>query len=208
MQQIFCDRVPCLFMQNPTPSPRPNPPNKNPNGLKPTLINIGWLVVWFLVMTFALTRMPQRPEQVPYSEFLTQVESGQVAAVRVSERRIEYTLKPSDDAVLEGETAAPNVSVTTPLPADPDLPRLLRNHDVEITAVPASNWLGGLWSLLFPLLMLWFLWGAFSNRIQEGPAALSVGKSKARIYSQTDHRVTFDDVAGVDARNCWLSQRF
>ncbi|MEM1253873.1 MAG: ATP-dependent zinc metalloprotease FtsH [Cyanobacteria bacterium P01_H01_bin.21] len=193
-------------MQNPTPSPRPTPPDKNPNGLKPTLINIGWLVVWFLVMTFALTRMPQRPEQVPYSEFLTQVESGQVAAVRVSERRIEYTLKPTDDAVLEGETAEPNISVTTPLPADPDLSRLLRHHDVEITAVPASNWVGGLWSLLFPLLMVWFLWGAFSNRMQEGPAALSVGKSKARIYSQTEHRVTFDDVAGVDEAKAELQE--
>ena len=193
-------------MQNPTPSPRPNPPNQNPNGLKPTLVNIGWLVVWFLVMTFTLTRMPPRSEQVPYSEFLTQVESGQVAAVRVSERRIEYRLKPADDAVLEGETADPSVSVTTPLPADPDLPRLLRSHAVEITAVPVSNWVGGLWSLLFPLLMLWFLWGAFSNRIQEGPAALSVGKSKARIYSQTEHRVTFDDVAGVDEAKAELQE--
>ena len=193
-------------MQNPTPSPRPNPPNQHPNGLTPTLVNIGWLVVWFLVMTFALTRMPQRPEQVPYSEFLTQVESGQVAAVKVSERRIEYTLNPPNDAVLEGETADPNISVTTPLPADPDLPRLLRHQDVEITAVPASNWAGGLWSLLFPLLMLWFLWGAFSNRMQEGPAALSVGKSKARIYSQTDHHVTFDDVAGVDEAKAELQE--
>ena len=194
-------------MRKPAPSPRSNPPNENPNGVRSTLINVGWLMVWFLIMMFTLTRMPQRPEEVPYSEFLTQVESGQVATVKVSEHRIEYTLNPSTDSALTEEQSDPEMAVTIPLPADPDLSRILRNHDVEITAAPATgNWLGGLWSLLFPLLILWILWGAFSNRIQEGPAALSVGKSKARIYSQEGHRVTFDDVAGVDEAKAELQE--
>lgn len=175
-----------------------NSPQEKFQGSRFDLIHLGWLLVWLLIMMVAISRMPQRPKEVPYSEFLSQVESGQVATAQVSEHQIAYTIrKAADEAADEAD---PETSITTPLPADPDLSRILRNHDVEITAIPANrgNWIGGLWGLLFPLLMLWILWGAFANRMQEGPAALNVGKSKARIYSQGSTQVTFDDVAGVD----------
>lgn len=157
-------------------------------------------MVWLLIMMFTVTRMPQRSEEVAYSEFLNQVESGQVAKVNISEHQIQYTLKTSADQEPADPEAAPKTSVTTPLPDDPDLSRILRRHGVEITATAANerNWLVGLWSLAFPLLLLWILWGVFANRMQEGPAALNVGKSKARIYAQGSTHVTFDDVAGVD----------
>ena len=195
-------------MQKPTPSPHSNPPKDSPGGVRPTLINLGWLLIWLLIMMFTITRMPQRPKEVPYSEFLTQVESGQVAAVQVSEHQIEYTLKPSADQDIADDKAEPEISITRPLPADPDLSRILRDNDVEITALPASegNWLGILWSLMLPLLIIWMLWGAFANRMQEGPAALNVGKSKARIYSQSGNSVTFDDVAGVDEAKAELQE--
>ena len=181
-------------------SPRSNPPQENSPGFKLTFINFGWLVVWLLIMMFTVSRMPQRSEEVPYSKFLTQVESGQVIKVDISEHQIQYTLKtPTDQETVDTEAAA-ITSVTTPLPNDPDLSRILRRHGVEITATATNeqNWLVGLWSLIFPLLLLWMLWGVFANRMQEGPAALNVGKSKARIYAQGSTQVTFDDVAGVD----------
>ena len=163
---------------------------------------------WFLLMMFAVTRMPQSPEDVPYSEFLTQVESDEVATVHVSEHRIEYTLKtPTDQETVDNETT-PTTSVTTPLPDDPDLSRILRRHGVEITAISTNekNWLVGIWSLVFPLLLLWILWSAFANRTQEGPAIFGVGKSKARVYSQRGNHVTFDDVAGVDEAKAELQE--
>lgn len=181
-------------------SPRSNPPQENSPGFKSSLINLGWLVVWLLIMTFTVTRMPQRPEEVPYSEFLTQVESGQVVKVNISEHQIQYTLKtPADQETIDTE-ATSITSVTTPLPDDPDLSRILRRHGVEITATAVNerNWFVGLWSLAFPLLLLWMLWGSLANRMQGGPAALNVGKSKARIYAQGSTHITFDDVAGVD----------
>lgn len=181
-------------------SPRPTPPQENSPAFKSTFINLGWLAVWLLIMTFTVSRIPQQPEEIPYSEFLTQVESGQVAKVNISEHQIQYTLKTLADQDIVDTEAAPQTSVTTPLPEDPDLSRILRRHGVEITATAANerNWLVGLWSLIFPLLLLWMLWGVFANRMQEGPAALNVGKSKARIYAQGSTHVTFDDVAGVD----------
>ncbi|MFG6102678.1 ATP-dependent zinc metalloprotease FtsH [Leptothoe sp. EHU-05/26/07-4] len=193
-------------MQNRTP-PRSSPPKDNPTGWRPALINLSWLMVWLLIMVFTMTRMPERPEAVPYSEFLTQVESGQVATVKISEHEIEYTLIPVDTSLNDEAATQPEVATTTPLPADPDLSRILRQHDVEITALPTNGrWVGGLWSLLFPLLIVWILWGSFANRMQAGPAALSVGKSKARIYSQSGNSVTFDDVAGVDEAKAELQE--
>ncbi|NEZ61336.1 ATP-dependent metallopeptidase FtsH/Yme1/Tma family protein [Leptolyngbyaceae cyanobacterium CCMR0082] len=193
-------------MQNRTP-PRSSPPKDNPTGWRPALINLSWLMVWLLIMVFTMTRMPERPEAVPYSEFLTQVESGQVATVKISEHEIEYTLISVDTSLNDEAATQPEVATTTPLPADPDLSRILRQHDVEITALPTNGrWVGGLWSLLFPLLIVWILWGSFANRMQAGPAALSVGKSKARIYSQSGNSVTFDDVAGVDEAKVELQE--
>ncbi|EKU99994.1 ATP-dependent metalloprotease FtsH [Leptolyngbya sp. PCC 7375] len=193
-------------MQNRTP-PRSSPPKDNPTGWRPALINLSWLMVWLLIMVFTMTRMPERPEAVPYSEFLTQVESGQVATVKISEHEIEYTLIPVDTSLNDEAATQPEVATTTPLPADPDLSRILRQHDVEITALPTNGrWVGGLWSLLFPLLIVWILWGSFAKRMQAGPAALSVGKSKARIYSQSGNSVTFDDVAGVDEAKAELQE--
>ncbi|MEM9092570.1 MAG: ATP-dependent zinc metalloprotease FtsH [Cyanobacteria bacterium P01_F01_bin.53] len=181
-------------------SPRSNPPQENSPGFKSTLINLGWLMVWLLIMTFTVARMPQGPEEVPYSEFLTQVESGQVVKVNISEHQIQYTLKPPAEQETVDTEATSITSVTTPLPDDPDLTRILRRHGVEITATAVNerNWLVGLWSLAFPLLLLWMLWGSLANRMQGGPAALNVGKSKARIYAQGSTHVTFDDVASVD----------
>lgn len=184
-------------------SPHSNSPKENSPGFKSTLINLGWLVAWLLIMTFTLARMPQRPEEVPYSEFFTQVESDQVDKVNISERQIQYTLKtPTGQETLDPE-ATSQTSVTTPLSDDPDLSRILRRHGVEITATAADekHWLVGLWSLAFPLLLLWMLWGSFANRMQGGPAALNVGKSKARIYAQGSTHVTFCPET-VENRDC------
>lgn len=154
-----------------------------------------------------ITRVPRQAE-IPYSEFIDQVESGQVATAKVGTNRIEYTLKTTPAAIDVGEASAPETQITTPLPADADLPRILRNHEVEITALPAESggWLGGLMGLLFPLVMLWLIWNLVTNRAQAGPAALNVGKSKARIYSEGGTRITFDDVAGVDEAKAELQE--
>ena len=84
---------------------------------------------------------------------------------------------------------------------DPDLISTLHKHGVEYRAEVVSHWLGNILSnWIVPLVLMFVIWGVLMRRMgQQGPGALSVGKSKAKIYeADPDTRVTFADVAGVD----------
>ncbi|MGF1514582.1 MAG: ATP-dependent zinc metalloprotease FtsH [Elainellaceae cyanobacterium] len=185
-------------MSNSNPQPSSNP--------RRLIGGLGWMAIWLLVLVMSLLQAPRRKE-VPYSQFVDQVESGRVTTVTISPKRIEYTLR-SAPSLLAEETSTPEIWVTTPLPTDTDLPNILRSHDVEIAvrAVQDGGWLGGLLGLLFPFFIIWVVWSALRRQASAGPAALSIGKSKARIYSEGNTRVTFEDVAGVDEAKAELQE--
>jgi len=161
--------------------------------------------MWFFVIVLATNRTP-RPDEVPYSQFIHQVESGQVEAVKVGSKRIEYTLKSSDTSA-NGEFEVKDLLMTKPLPEDAELPSILRAHDVEITALPEEgNWMGGVFALLLPWLLLWLLLSFWGRSGGANSPAFNVGKSKARMYLDMGNRITFDDVAGVDEAKAELQE--
>ena len=185
---------------------RSNPSPEPFQILRQLLGSVVWLILWLCIMV-AVTRGP-RHEKVPYSQFIDQVERGYVTAVVVGPRQIEYQLSSSSGLAPLPNATEVDTWITTPLPNDPELANLLRTHQVEITVQPTSNggWMEGAWGFLLPLFLVWLLWGLISNRMTSGPAALSVGKSKARIYSEEGARVTFDDVAGIDEAKAELQE--
>ena len=192
-------------MQNNTNRQPPLPEDSSP-GPRQWMGSLTWIIIWVLLITLSINRAP-RQQEVPYSQFIDQVESGEVATVKIGASKIEYQLTPTRTGEETADAEAPATLRTRPLPEDAELPQILRRHDVEITALPATGgWFGGIMGLLFPLLLLWILWNAMSLRSQAGPAALSVGKSNARIYSNGRHPVTFDDVAGVDEAKAELEE--
>lgn len=194
-------------MSNNIPTPPSQHPQETPAGPVQWLSILVWLVMWFFVIMLLTSRTPRR-EEVPYSEFVHQVESGQVATAKVGSHKIEYTLRTQPDVTATDDSSAEATQITRPLPADADLPGILRAHEVEITALPIQDrgGIGGFWSLLLPLMMLWILLSFFVNRTRTGSPAFNVGKSKARIYSETGNRVTFEDVAGVDEAKVELQE--
>jgi cell division protease FtsH len=159
------------------------------------------LLLNFILLPALRPRLPE----VPYSDFIEQVENGQVARAIVSPNRIQYMLKPKPGA----ENQAPIVLETTPVALDLDLPKILRENDVEFAAPPPDNtgWIGTVLSWVVPPLVFFGIWAWLFNRAQgAGPAALTVGKSKARIYSEGVTGVKFDDVAGVDEAKAELQE--
>ncbi|NEQ48109.1 MAG: ATP-dependent zinc metalloprotease FtsH [Leptolyngbya sp. SIOISBB] len=191
-------------MPNTPAKPPPRPPQDLPTGPAQWANILIWLVMWFFLITL-LTSRGARKVEIPYSQFIDQVESGEVATVKVGPRKIEYTLKVSPEDGVAEDLPAGETLTTRPLPADADLPGILRAHDVEITALPSGGE-RNLWALLLPFVLLWVLLSLLSNRGGTGSPIFNVGKSKARIYSDTENSVTFDDVAGVDEAKAELQE--
>jgi cell division protease FtsH len=163
----------------------------------------GSLLLWFLLfllLNLVLLRVPTQ-QQVPYSTFINQVEQGEVVRAEIGAEQIRYELK--------SEQPGQKVFVTHPVTPDPDLPKILREHKVEYSAMPPSGmgWIAMVLSWVVPPLIFLGIWGWLISRSQmEGPAALTVGKSKARIYSEGSTGVTFADVAGVDEAKVELQE--
>ncbi|BAZ28412.1 FtsH peptidase [Cylindrospermum sp. NIES-4074] len=158
------------------------------------------LLLNLIVSNFLGTRLPQ----VPYSTFLTQVEAGEVVRAIVGSDRIQYAIKTQTP---DGKTIE-KVYTTTPVALDLDLPKILRQHNVEFTAPPPNQngWIGTLISWVAPPIIFFGIWGFLLSRQGGGPAALTVGKSKARIYSEGSTGVKFTDVAGVDEGKAELEE--
>ncbi len=172
-----------------------NPPSNSSRKIKPPKIrNIaGSFLLWFgLLMLINWVAFEQtKPEQIPYSDFVAQVEADRIASAVISSSRIEYSLKGAQPE---------QVLVTTPVALDLDLPGILREHRVKFSArSPNENSWMNLLAWVVPALLFMGVWSSLSSQGGiGGTAALTVGKSKARIYSEGDTGVTFDDVAGVD----------
>ncbi len=127
--------------------------------------------------------------QVPFSDFLAQVETGRVADVTI---RGQEVIGKYDDGT-EFRTFAP---------ANADIVQPLTTNSVRFTAAPEPK-PGLLTSLLvsaFPILLLIGVWIYVMRRMQGGGSGgvMGFGKSKARMLNQDTRRVTFEDVAGID----------
>ncbi|SKA14356.1 ATP-dependent zinc metalloprotease FtsH [Consotaella salsifontis] len=129
--------------------------------------------------------------EVPYSQFLSDVDSGRVQKVTIQGQRISgsYT-----------DGASP---FQTYSPGDPQLVSRLESKNVQISASPPSDNTNPIWSMLLsfgPILLILGVWIFLMRQMQGGAGgkAMGFGKSKAKLLTETHGRVTFQDVAGVD----------
>ncbi|MGA7954500.1 MAG: ATP-dependent zinc metalloprotease FtsH [Gloeobacterales cyanobacterium] len=157
------------------------------------------IVVVSLGVTFFNPQSNARPD-ISYTEFLDKAKSGQVEMVRIAQDnpKAEVTLK--DGA---------RVAVSLP-PADPDLLKILETSGVDVVVSSPSNngqVLSMLSTFLFPLLLLGGLFFLL-RRAQSGPGnqAMNFGKSKARVQMESQTKITFQDVAGVDEAKLELAE--
>ncbi|RJR42351.1 MAG: ATP-dependent metallopeptidase FtsH/Yme1/Tma family protein [Desulfobacteraceae bacterium] len=147
-----------------------------------------WLVIsLIMVLLFQVFRQPDRgSSSLGYSDFLSMVESGSVMQVTIQ-----------GDNISGISSQGP---FKTYAPKDPELISLLRSKGVKIAAKPQedSSWFQVFLSWV-PMLLLIGVWVFFMRQMQVGGGkALSFGKSRARLMSDTQERVTFEDVAGIE----------
>jgi cell division protease FtsH len=137
--------------------------------------------------------------RVPYSLFIHQVQDHDVARVSVGQNEIRYQLK-GDEVQGEGEAKPGQVLATTPI-FDLELPKLLEEQGVEFAAAPPpkNGWFNNVLSWVIPPLIFVAIWQFFISRNGGPQGALSIGKSKAKVYVEGESgKITFADVAGVE----------
>ena len=153
------------------------------------------VAILVVLSAWALFRAWDTGQQVvalSYSEFEVLLEEGKVVEVVVS------------DDVLRGELSEPVEGKTRFVTnkVEPELAEKLREHGVEYSKEQQSELGRALVSWLLPLLLLIAFWLFMSRRLAgmggPGTGLMSVGKSRAKIYVESDTGVTFEDVAGVE----------
>jgi cell division protease FtsH len=150
-----------------------------------------WMVIGLIVIllfTVFSNTQPGVQESPNFSEFLKAIEQGRVESVVIRGNLVTYNLR-------DGSPTQRTYTVDYP-----DLVKMLREHGVRIAVKPPDS---NPWYAVFlqwvPMLLFIGVWIFFMRQMQGGGAkALSFGKARARLVSEKQNKVTFQDVAGVD----------
>jgi len=152
-------------------------------------IAFGLVLALVLLAIFSLFTKEYRSEpEIAFSDFLGSVERGDIEAVVIQGHYVHGSYKNG-------------AGFKTFAPDDPELVKSLRRTNVKIAAKPEdeSPWYMVLLLNWFPMLLLVGVWIFFMRQLQVGGGKVaSFGKSRAKLLTENQHRVTFDDVAGVD----------
>ncbi len=171
---------------------------KNNNGQMIMSFILVSLMVLFVVSLVTNKFSDLSTQEVTYTEFIQQLEKGNVATVEFDSSQINYT--------LVDEKAAYDVTYYTGYISDPELIQELKTaqtsegKDVIVRAAVPDNtsaWVLNILSFIIPLVLLWILLGFLMKRMGGG-MGMGVGKTTAKVYVEKSTGVTFKDVAGQD----------
>ncbi len=156
---------------------------------------IFWVVILFAAVALwqvvKNANSGQKVQEINITQFMTEVDQGSIKEINVT--GMEVKGKKTDGSLFH--TTASSTTYFTP-----EMIKALRDKGVQASFqdVTSSSW-GWVINLLAPLLLLAALWYFMIRQMQTGGnKALSFGKSRARLLSMQQKKVTFKDVAGVD----------
>jgi cell division protease FtsH len=156
-------------------------------------INIGYIMITVLVITVLNSYLfsASSPKTIPYSEFLAQIEAGNITNVTISDDTISGELKT--------EKGQPTARFITNRTKEEALTQRLYSKNIPFSVEVKNPTWGFLLSWILPGFFIYFLW-SFLGRGMAGMGAgmLSLTKSKAKVYMEKDINTTFNDVAGIE----------
>ena len=158
--------------------------------------NVKTAILWVVLICVAVllwqvvrSNKTRTDKELSFSQFMSDVELGRVKKVTISGTEVHGTYR---------EDSAP---LHTLIPANyPDTYKVLQEKgvDIEIKEVNSGNWISILVNAS-PFILLLAFWLFVMRQMQSGGnKALSFGKSRARLHSSQQKKVTFKDVAGVE----------
>lgn len=175
-----------------------------PAPTKPTISPTIWMILFGLMAMAAFSFFSNVGDTapIPYSQFQSYLDAGKVKQVIVNGDSIRGTLT---EAMPDGKTAFTTVSVPR------DLAAALSDKKVEYSGVATGGAFSTILSWVIPPLLFVGIW-MFASRGMGGAGGMagglfSIGRSKAKLVTaETDIKVAFDDVAGVDEAKAELHE--
>jgi cell division protease FtsH len=188
---------------------------KRPLDPRGTKLSSSWLLVWFIilavipVMWWAYQQQNRAIKKIPYGEFKTMVEKGQVKSVSLLTRNDKPYMATGEFFVVDDKGQprkdeqgnALVASYRARVASSDKFEDFLELHSLRIKEINEDQQLltqlliNTLPFVLFIALGLWFL----TRQIRmAGRGAMSFGKSRARLFSREKNKVTFRDVAGIE----------
>ena len=163
-------------------------------------MNLSYFLLAFVAITLLQIIIGHQPvASISYSEFQQLAKTGQVTNVVVSENRIEGQFTSPRDGKERFVTRR----------VDPAIAEQLAESGIEFSGATETNFITNLLSWVVPMLVFFGLWMFFFRKIAEKQGLggmMNVGKSKAKVYVETETGVDFSDVAGVDEAKMELEE--
>src|SRR5438093_6398152 len=160
-----------------------------------------WIAAMAAVMAIqAIFASYTQVAQIPYSEYQDDLKAAKIAEVRVSGSYIQGKFKEPDP---QGRSDF----ITTRV--DQQTAKELEQYNVKFAGAIESTFLRDVLSWVIPIVLFFGVWMLMYRRFasQQGFGGLmSVGRSKAKVYVETDTKTTFADVAGVDEAKAELQE--
>jgi cell division protease FtsH len=155
-----------------------------------------WMMVFFLIVVLVAVVVGARDglvaeRNVPFSELIHDIEGGRVAKVSVAGTQVEAQLKDGTRIRATGPSSSEHLLEVLERTADPTVITEFKDGDDSMWVTMMVNGL--------PLILLFAVFMLFMRQLQAGNGkAMSFGKSRAKMLSENNKRVTFSDVAGAD----------
>jgi len=159
------------------------------------------LLVWVVIIVAFLTvwqffTPTERKAQVAFSDFISEVQAGRVDEIRIKDRDYIYRLRgtePGKPIFKEAFGPAPDEKLLQTLRESKDSPKVFFEKDEQ-----SPFWSSTILTVI-PMIFLILMFFLFMRQLQAGGGkAMSFGKSKARMLSDAQNKITFADVAGVE----------
>ena len=164
-----------------------HPKNKIVGPLKKGF-NIWYFLIIMLFFSFLQTFFfSGKMETIPYSQFKQSIADGNVDKLIVGPENITGTMKGSTDQTF-----------TTVRVDDPGLVKELDERQVNYSGRYESRLLSILFAWIIPLGLFFLIWRFTMKKMGSGMGVMSFSKSKAKIFAESDTKVSFTDVAGID----------
>ena len=162
---------------------------KNKAGLPPkTRFSIWYALAAILLFSYLQQNyFSSKVETIPYSQFKQYIAEGKVVKLTIGPENINGTLKGN-----------PEQGFTTIRVNDPGLVKEMDERKVSYSGWYENKFLSSLLSWILPLGFFFLIWRFAMKKMGPGMGVMSFSKSKAKIFAESDTKVSFSDVAGID----------